>query len=108
MENINLSSREKLNIRSQLQRCYKWAISQTGKESEISIKVRITIDKLGFIGSNLEEIIDKNLYDSNTNYPYNIAIDNARRTIKLCSPLRNLPEDKYDVWGVINLEIGAK
>jgi hypothetical protein len=35
---------------------------------------------------------------------YKIIIDNIKRALDLCSPLRNLPIEKYDSWKEIILQ----
>jgi aminopeptidase-like protein len=35
---------------------------------------------------------------------YKIVIDNIKRALDLCSPLRNLPIEKYDSWKEIILQ----
>lgn len=106
LENLNLSTREKFNIKNQLDICYKLATQDSKTKSSLIITVTIKIDKEGYISSNLEEIIDKNRYKNEKEYEN--AINNARKTITLCNPLRNLPEDKYDVLKEINLDFGQK
>lgn len=107
IEKLNLSAREKFNIQNQLKRCYKKAAAQN-KSSNILVSVRVTISQDGYIKSNLEEIIDQDLYKNSTNDAYKIAIDNARNAIKFCNPLRNLPADKFDAWKDITLQFDGK
>ncbi len=102
LENINLSVREKFNIQSQLRVCYKRAIKENGKDSQIKVTVAVNIAEDGSIASNFDDIIDLTKYKQDSKYK--IAIDNARRALELCSPLRNLPLDKYDIWKEVLLE----
>ena len=106
IENLNLSAREKFNIQSQLKRCYNRAIDETQLESDIKITVKTTISEDGYINSDLNETIDSKRYNSPNESNYKIAIDNARRAIDLCSPLRNLPLDKYYIWKEVVLDFG--
>lgn len=107
LENINLSAREKFNIQSQLKMCYKRAAIESGsEENDTIITVTAEISRDGFIESNLEEVIDDKKYESDKDYK--IAIENVKRGIELCSPLRNLPLDKYEIWKRVLLEFGKK
>ncbi len=108
LENLNLSAREKFNIQSQLRRCYNRAIDETQLESDIKITVKTTISEDGYIESDLNETLDKKRYNDPKESNYKIAIDNARRAIDLCSPLRNLPLDKYYIWKEVVLDFGKE
>ena len=108
IEKLNLSAREKFNIQSQLKRCYKKAIAENKGTSEILIMVKVAISKDGYLKSNLDEIIDYDLYKSPQGIAYKTAIDNARSAIKFCNPLRNLPADKFDTWKDITLQFDGK
>lgn len=102
IENLKLSPREKLNIRSQLGRCYKKAMDDLKPQNKIIVKVTVNIDLEGVIKSNLDETIDAVRYNSDRDYK--ITIDNVRKAIEFCSPLRNLPADKMDIFRDVVLE----
>ncbi len=104
IENMNLSAREKFNIQSQLKRCYRRSIEETKMKSKEKIMIRVQLSKDGDIDSDLEAILDLKRYNDPQEIDYKIIIDNVRRAIDLCSPLRNLPLDKYDVWKEAVLE----
>lgn len=104
LDSINLSAREKLNIQSQLRRCYKRAIDESGIKNKIKISVQLHVSEDGYIDSNLDEITDKELYKNTANTAYKNAIESVRRAIELCNPLRNLPLDKYEIWKDETLE----
>lgn len=107
LENIDLSVREKFNIQSQLKACYKRALVESGaKDDKIRITITAEVTHDGFIDSDLEEIIDTERYDQEANYK--ITINNVRRAIELCSPLRNLPLEKYEIWKKVLLEFGEE
>ena len=108
IESLDLSAREKFNIQSQLKRCYKRAISESGYSSEIQVIIKIEISQEGYIDSNLENIIDQKRYTDPKDAKYKISIDNTRRSLELCSPIRNLPLDKYDIWKEIMLDFNEK
>lgn len=107
LENLDLSAREKLNMRSQLKRCYSRAIREADFSSKTMISIVIQIDEYGYIESNLDTILDEKRYNDPEESSYKLAVDNIRRTINLCSPLRNLPTDKYDIWKKITLDFGS-
>lgn len=102
LESIDLSAREKFNIQSQLKRCYKKILDSNKNRSEFVILIKAKITKDGYITSDLDSLIDDERYGSDTGYK--TAIDNVNKTIAFCSPLRNLPLDKYDVWKEVVLE----
>jgi outer membrane biosynthesis protein TonB len=106
IDSLDLSAREKFNIQSQLKLCYNRAIDETQLESELKIIVKAHISEDGYIESDLSDNVDSNRYNNPKEYDYKIAIDNARRAIDLCSPLRNLPLDKYDIWKDVILDFG--
>jgi outer membrane biosynthesis protein TonB len=96
IEGIDLSAREKFNIQAQLNRCYVRAITESKSSSKIRVSLKVRISEDGYIDLAIEDMIDMQRYNSFK--PYKIAIDNIRRAIDLCSPLRNLPLDKYEAW----------
>lgn len=108
IQQLNLSAREKYNIQSQLKRCYQKAVAENKATSEILINVKVMISQDGYLKSNLEEIIDQNLYHSPQGAAYKTAIDNARSAIRFCNPLRNLPADKFDTWKDVTLQFDGK
>lgn len=99
IENLNLSAREKFNIQTQLRRCYRKAIEESKKISKTKLTVKATIDENGYINLVFDE--EK---EEETTAEYKIAIDNAKRAAQLCSPLRNLPLDKYYIWKEVTLQ----
>ncbi|MBM3589872.1 MAG: hypothetical protein FJX30_00650 [Alphaproteobacteria bacterium] len=100
----NLSARETINIQSQLKMCYKRAIEESGFESRAKIIIKILISREGYIEDNLDEIIDMEKYNDPSFKEYKIIIDNIKRALELCSPLRNLPIEKYESWKEIILQ----
>ncbi len=100
IESLDLSMREKFNIQSQLKRCYKRAIAGS-KRGNVKVMVKVSIDKEGYITSNLDELRKAENYQ---NESYKIAFVNVKTAIDFCNPLSNLPSDKYDIWKEILLE----
>jgi len=99
-----LSARETINIQSQLKLCYKRALEESGFESKTKIVIRIEISQDGYIQNDLDEMVDLEKYNNPTFKDYKIVIDNIKRALDLCSPLRNLPIEKYDSWKEIILQ----
>jgi hypothetical protein len=109
VDSVSLSAREKFNLQSQLRRCYKRALDENGgAKNKIKILLQIHVSEEGYIDSNLDEIIDVKLYNDLNNTYYKSAVDNVRRAIELCNPLRNLPLDKYEIWKDESLEFGGE
>lgn len=104
LENIDLLFREKFNIELQIKRCYKRAIIEAGRDSKVPVIVHVIIDRDGGIDLDLVTIQDYEKYSDPAQIDFHIAVDNARRALTLCSPLRNLPEDKFDVWREMTLQ----
>ncbi len=104
IENIDLSAREKFNIQSQLKMCYRRAIDETKLVSKVGISVKLNISEDGYIESDLEDLVEMTRYNNPKEASYKISVDNVRRAIDLCSPLRNLPLEKYEIWKEIILE----
>ena len=99
-----LSIRETINIQSQLKLCYRRALEESGFESKTKIVIRIEISQDGYIQNDLDEMIDIEKYNNPVYKDYKIVIDNIKRALDLCSPLRNLPIEKYDSWKEIILQ----
>ncbi len=106
LENIDLSSREKFNIQSQLKYCYSLAIKESKFDGKTKVITKVQIDKSGKITFDFNETVDKLRYDNPDEEDYRKAIANIERALDLCSPLRNLPLDKHYIWKEIALEFG--
>lgn len=98
LEESSLSFKEKTNILSQLKMCYKRAISETKQNSKLSLVINVRITRDGYIESDLNKLIDKTRYNNPEHSEYKKLIDNVKKALDLCSPLRNLPNEKYEVW----------
>jgi len=100
----SLSARETVNIQSQIKMCYKRALEESGFESKTKIVVKIQISIDGYIENDLDDTVDFEKYNDPTFKDYKIIIDNVKRALELCSPLRNLPKEKYDSWREVSLQ----
>lgn len=106
LENIDLSSREKFNIQSQLKYCYSLAIKESKFDEKTKVFTKVKIDKSGKITFDFDETVDKLRYDNPSEEDYRKSISNIERALDLCSPLRNLPLEKHYIWKEIVLEFG--
>ena len=106
INNLNLSAREKFNIKNQLRRCYNNATKESDLKSTAQLTIRASIDENGFITTNISKLMleDNYLNDSSIK----ITLDHAQRAIELCNPLRNLPLDKYEIWKDISVQFNEK
>ena len=97
LEQINLSVREKFNIKTQLSGCFARFLK--GKPATgISVVVKVNIASDGTIIFDFDKMVDAKRYEDVTQKNYKTTIDNIVFALELCSPLRNLPAEKYDVW----------
>lgn len=103
-EGEDLSSIEKLNIQLQIKSCYKRSVQESRLDSKIKLFVKISISQEGFIETEIEDVVDLARYNDPSQKDYKIVIDNIRRSLELCSPLRNLPPQKYEIWKEIILQ----
>lgn len=107
LENLQLSAREKFNIQSQLRACYKRALTNIPKSDFIAV-VKVTILQDGTIDFDEENIIDAERYNNPKNTNYKHRMDSILQTLELCSPLRNMPSDKYEIWREFTIEFGGE
>lgn len=108
LENSGLSSREKLNILTQLKACYQRAIQETKQRSNYGLIIQVSISVDGIIDGNFDSVIDQKKYHDPQNGDYKIMINNAKKALDLCSPLRNLPQDKYNIWKEIIVKFDSE
>lgn len=107
LESLQLSAREKFNIQSQLRACYKRSLANVPKSNYTAV-VMVTILQDGTIDFDSDNIIDAKLYNSPKDVNYKNRMDSILQTLELCSPLRNMPSDKYEVWREFTIEFGAE
>ncbi len=81
-------------IRNQLVAC--WRILPGAREAaKIAVSVRFKLNKSGSVAGSVN-VTDKSRYNSDP--VFKAAADNAVRAVLRCSPLQNLPQDRYDSW----------
>jgi outer membrane biosynthesis protein TonB len=104
-ENLPLSLSEVDAIRSQLSKC--WNIPAGARMAEeLAVPLRIQLRQNGAVIS--VEFVEKGRYNNPSNSFYRAAADSARRAVLKCSPLKNLPPDKYDQWKDMEINFDPK
>lgn len=107
LESLQLSAREKFNIQSQLRACYKRSLANVPKSNYTAVVI-VTILQDGTIDFDADNIIDPKLYNNPKDTNYKNRMDSILQTLELCSPLRNMPSDKYEIWREFTIEFGAE
>jgi hypothetical protein len=88
-----LSNRQKFNIQAQIKLCYQRAIFESRKYSNQKVITKAKINQDGTIESDIYQQIKSENYLNPNNYQYKIAVDNVRRALELCNPIRNIPSN---------------
>jgi hypothetical protein len=106
IESLDLLVREKFNIQTQIKRCYKKALQESGKDSQMVTNAHIFIAQDGFIDLDLVvfKIPPEKVKNGVLDADFTAAKETVKKALKFCSPLRNLPQDKYDIWKEIDLQ----
>lgn len=107
IQSINLSAREKFSISLQIKRCYKKAIMETALTNNIPVKINVKLDIDGEIKMSTLKILNEKDY-INSPSDLEIAMKNVTLALEMCSPIRNLPKDKYAIWQDVELLFDAK
>lgn len=101
---IPLSISEKDAIMQQIAKC--WTIPAGARDAkDMSVLLDISLEKDGTVKS--VEIADKARYKSGDKF-YQVMAESAVRAVRKCSPLKNLPQDKYDSWAELELNFDPK
>jgi len=104
IENLELSHREKFNISSQLKSCFN-RFSNNYK-FDITIALKVSVSKDGSIEYNKDDFIDYNRISEDQNYKN--AVNSVIEALDFCSPLRNMPADKYEIWNEFSINFDFK
>lgn len=92
---IPLSLSEIDAIRNQIQRC--WRVPAGAKDAHsLIVNLRVQLRKDGSLI--LVEIASRDLVRYNTEPFFQAAVDSAIRAVRECSPIKNLPQEKYNTW----------
>ncbi len=102
LKTINLLGRERNNFIFQIKRCYRNAIQESSQISSIPIKISVNLNINGSAKLSSIKILNEDRFH-NFQDDLKIALLNAQRTLEICSPIRNLPKNKYEIWQEIEL-----
>ena len=103
--NIPLSISEREAIIQQISKC--WIVPSGARDAKsILVKLRVSLSQDG--GLLDLNVVDKSRYDSGQDNFYNAAVDSAVRAVRRCTPLQNLPKEKYSSWKEIELNFDPK
>jgi outer membrane biosynthesis protein TonB len=102
--NQPLSISERDAIIQQISQC--WSIPAGAKDAQdLSVLLHLSLEKDGTVRN--VKIADTVRYASADSF-YQAAADSAVRAVRKCSPLKNLPQDKYDTWKEIEMNFDPK
>lgn len=100
-----LSISEKDMIRSQFIPC--WAMPAGAKDAaNLAVKVKVTLQQDGTVLTAAVAPDQMGRYSSDTFF--RAAADSAVRAVHKCSPLKNLPSDKYGSWREMELNFDPR
>jgi colicin import membrane protein len=99
-----LSASEIDAIKEQIHKC--WNIPAGAKDAkDMQVRVRVSLAEDGSVIN--VSIADTSRYNSGDPFYVSFA-DSAVRAVRLCSPLKNLPKEKYSTWRDIELNFDPK
>lgn len=101
---LPLSMSEKDGIRNQIQRC--WNVPAGAKDAQnLVVTLRIGLNQDGSV-LKVELAGDESRYHNDSFF--RAAADSAMRAVRKCSPLKNLPADKFGRWNEMELTFNPK
>jgi outer membrane biosynthesis protein TonB len=99
-----MSMNEKDAIRNQFQKC--WDVPAGAKDAQnLVVTLHIEVNEDGSV-SKVEMARDEGRYHSDGFFQ--AAADSAMRAVRRCSPLHNLPQEKYSTWRDMELTFDPK
>ena len=102
---LPMSISEKDAIRSQIAKC--WSVPAGAKDAQdLVVVLRLELAKDGTVIKVELASASKSRYASDTFF--RAAADSAMRAVKQCSPLQNLPPEKYGTWRDMELTFDPK
>jgi hypothetical protein len=100
---IGISDREKSNLKFQITRCYQE--SKKGfKKFNIDVNVNVQVKENGVIDYNNMVFTNQIALSKIDPKILSKITKSIAKTLKDCSPIRNLPEEKYDIWRKMNIK----
>lgn len=102
---LPLSMSEQDAIRSQIAKC--WNVPAGAKDAhELIVVLKIQLERDGAL-IKVELANESKARYSRDNF-FRAAADSAMRAVRQCSPLQNLPPDKFDTWREMELTFDPK
>lgn len=102
---LPLSISEMDMIRSQIAKC--WNVPAGAKDAhELVVVLNLELTQEGALLKVELANVSKDRY--NRDSFFRAAADSAIRAVKQCSPLKNLPPDKYNTWRMLELSFDPK
>ena len=103
VDDFGISGRERANLKLQVTRCYQES-KKNFEKLNINVSVNVHVMLNGIIDYNnmiFTNQIELSKVDKKILHKITISIV---KTLKGCSPLRNLPKDKYGIWKRMNIK----
>ena len=103
VDDFGISGRERANLKLQVTRCYQES-KKNFEKLNINVSVNVHVMLNGIIDYNnmiFTNQIELSKVDKKILHKITISIV---KTLKDCSPLRNLPKDKYGIWKRMNIK----
>ena len=102
---LPLSLSEMDAVKSQISKC--WNMPAGAKDAEnLTVKIRAQYNADGSLIKATIADESKRRYNSDTFY--RAAADSALRAVQLCTPLKNLPADKFSTWKNIEMNFDPR
>lgn len=95
-----LTMTEQDAFRAQMRKCWTLPAGAANPE-ELVVTLRVFMNPDGTL-ARAPELVDKGLFNLNTNAFYRTAAESALRAVQRCQPFQ-MPADKYQTWKVMEL-----
>lgn len=93
-------------IRYQIQRC--WSVPAGARDAEnLIVRLRVYLNPDGSL-QRAPDILDEARPSGVREEFYRAAAESARRAVQMCSPLKNLPVNKYEKWRELTLTFNPR
>lgn len=102
---LPLSLSEKDAIKNQIQKC--WNVPAGAKDAQdLVIWLHVNYEKDGSLQN--VELADASKPRYNSDSFFRAAADSAMRAVRMCTPLHDLPPEKYETWHDIMMDFNPK
>jgi outer membrane biosynthesis protein TonB len=102
---LPLSLSEKDAIKSQISKC--WLVPAGAKDAQnLIIALHVSYEKDGSLINVTLADASKSRYDSDAFF--RAAADSAMRAVRMCTPLHDLPPEKYETWHDMDMTFDPK